>query len=85
VRRAEALEDLSRNAAGDLKDLRRNWGGAYGITEDDLGVWRAVRRDSQVTLIATSPRRLRDLITANYTARPVPRSAGTIDGGPDNR
>ncbi len=73
---AAALEDLRRNAAGDRRDLRRNWGGAYEITEDDLGVWRAVRRDSQVTLIATSPGRLRDLITANYTARPVPRSPG---------
>ena len=70
---AGALEHLRRNAAGDLKDLRRNWGGAYEITAD-LGVWRAVRRDSQVTLIATSPGKLRDLITANYTARPVPRS-----------
>ena len=56
-----------------LKDLRRNWGSAYQITED-LGVWRAVRGDSQVTLIATSPGKLRDLIKANYTARPVPRS-----------
>jgi hypothetical protein len=68
-----ALEDLRRNAAGDFKDLRRNWGGAYEITADP-GVWRAKRRDSQVALIATSPGKLRDLITANYTARPVPRS-----------
>jgi hypothetical protein len=70
---AQALEDLRRNAAGDLKDLRRHWGGAYEITED-LSVWRAKRRDSQVTLIANCPGKLRDLITANYTAWPVPRS-----------
>jgi hypothetical protein len=70
---AEALEDLRRNAAGDLKDLRRNRGGAYEIT-GDLGVWRAKRCDSQVTLIASSPGKLRDLITANYAARLVPRS-----------
>ena len=70
---AQALEDLRRNAAGDLKDLRRHWGGADEITED-LSVWRAKRRDSQVTLIANCPGKLRDLITANYTARPVPRS-----------
>jgi hypothetical protein len=69
---ARALEDLRRNAAGDLKELRRNWGDAYEIT--GAPVWRAKRRDSQVTLIATSPGKLRDLITANYNARPVPRS-----------
>ena len=32
-----------------LEDLRWNWDGAYEITEA-LGVWRAVRRDNQVTL-----------------------------------
>jgi hypothetical protein len=69
---AGALEDLRRHAAGDLKDLRRNWGSAYEIT--GAPGWRAVRRDSQVALIASSPRRLRDLITADYAARPVPRS-----------
>jgi DNA-binding XRE family transcriptional regulator len=33
-----------------------------------------VRRDSRVTLIATGPGKLRDLIAANYAAQPVPRS-----------
>ena len=70
---AGALEDLRRNTARNLKDLRRNWGSAYQITGDP-GVWRAVRRDSQVTLTAAGPGKLRDLITADYTARPVPRS-----------
>ena len=69
---AGALEDLRRNAVGDLKDLRRNWGSAYEITGPP--VWRAVRRDDQLTLIATGPGKLRDLITANYAARPVSRS-----------
>jgi hypothetical protein len=73
---AGALEDLRRNAAGELRDLRRNWGGAYEITGPP--VWRAVRRDDQVTLIATGPGKLRDLITADYTARPVPRSLAAV-------
>jgi hypothetical protein len=52
---AVALDDLRRNTAKHVRDPRRNWGGGYEITQD-LGVWRAVRRDSRVTLIATRPR-----------------------------
>jgi hypothetical protein len=58
---------------GELRDLRRNWGSAYEITEC-LGVWRAARRDILAPLIATSPEKLRGLVEANYHARPVPRS-----------
>ena len=58
--------------AGALEDLRWHWGNAYEITEA-LGVWRAVRLDNQVALIATDPGELRDLIMTNYAARPVPR------------
>jgi hypothetical protein len=50
---AQALEDLRRNTAGDLKDLRRNWVSAYEIT--GAPIWHAVRRDDQGTLIASSP------------------------------
>ncbi len=70
---ARALKDLRPYIAGALKDLRRNWGGAYEITEAP-GVWRAMRLDNQATLIAIGPRELRDLITADCTAQPVPRS-----------
>lgn len=70
---ARALKDLRPHIAGALKDLRRNWGGAYEITGAS-GVWRAMRLDNQATLIAIGPGELRDLITADYTARPVPRS-----------
>jgi len=70
---ARALKDLRPYTAGALKDLRRNWGGAYEITAAP-GVWRAMRLDNQATLIAIGPGELRDLITADYTARPVPRS-----------
>ena len=55
-----------------LRYLQWNWGEAYEITEA-LGVWRAVRRDSQKTLIATEATDLRDEIVADYEANPVPR------------
>ena len=70
---ARAIRDLRPYIAGALKDLRRNWGGAYKITGAP-GVWRAMRMDNQARLIAIGPGELRDLITADYTARPVPRS-----------
>ena len=56
----------------ELDDLRWHWGDAYEVTEA-LGVWRAVRRDNQVALVASSAAELRSLIVADYTARPVIR------------
>lgn len=55
-----------------LGDLDWHWGEAYEITEA-LGVWRAVRRDNQRTLIATDAQDLRDLIKADYAKLPVSR------------
>lgn len=55
-----------------LRYLQWNWGEAYEITEAS-GVWRAVRRDNQKTLIATEAQDLRDLIVQNYASDPVPR------------
>jgi hypothetical protein len=55
-----------------LDDLKWHWGDAYEITEA-LGVWRAVRRDNQVSLIARGPDELHNLIKDDYAARPVPR------------
>jgi hypothetical protein len=55
-----------------LEALDWHWGDAYEITEA-CGVWRAVRRDNQRTLVATAPEDLRDLIRKDYNARPVPR------------
>jgi hypothetical protein len=59
-----------------LHDLDWHWGSAYEITEA-LGVWRAVRRDNQVTLVASDPGELWRLIIADYTARPVRRGGRT--------
>lgn len=56
-----------------LEALDWNWGGAYELTEA-LGVWRAVRRDTQRTLVATEAEELRDLIIGDYTKEPVPRA-----------
>jgi len=56
-----------------LDELRWHWGDAYLITY--LGEWRwvAQRRDDRSTLRAESPHELRELIVADYTARPVSR------------
>lgn len=55
-----------------LDDLRWHWGDAYEITEAN-GVWRAVRLDNQVSLIASDGVNLRDLIVDDYSRRPVDR------------
>jgi hypothetical protein len=54
-----------------LAALDWNWGESYEITEA-LGVWRAIRRDSFKTLVATSPEDLRELILVDFTDAPVP-------------
>ena len=61
-------DDEHRDRA--LADLRWHWGEAYEITEA-LGVWRAVRLDNQVALVAGDPEELRALIIHDYTCRPV--------------
>ena len=58
-----------------LESLRWHWGEAYEIWHQGL-TWVAQRRDTRDTLRADSPEALRDLIIADYTARPVPRSVG---------
>ena len=55
-----------------LRYLQWNWEDAYEITEAS-GVWRAVRRDNQRTLIATEASDLRDEIVQDYMKAPVPR------------
>ncbi len=56
----------------ELSDLRWHWGDAYEISEA-IGVWRAVRRDNLVTLVASGAGELRDLMVADYSRRPVAR------------
>ena len=55
-----------------LADLQWNWGSAYLITGMS-GHWLAQRRDDGQTLSASGPEELRELITEDYRARPVPR------------
>ena len=62
----------SGQAAAELDHLRWNWGDVYEITEA-LGVWRAVRGDTQVSLVASRAAELLDEIVADYTRRPLPR------------
>jgi hypothetical protein len=56
-----------------LDDLVFHWGSAYLIAHPEPDVWIAVRRDTHETLRAGTPVALRDLILADYAARPVPR------------
>jgi hypothetical protein len=57
-----------------LADLQWHWGSAYLIT-GAAGHWVAQRRDDGRTLTARGPGELRELITEDYEARPVPRDA----------
>jgi hypothetical protein len=55
-----------------LADLRHHWGEAYLVHR--LGArWVAQRRDSRESMSAAGPEELRELIVADYAARPVPR------------
>ncbi len=58
----------------DLAELRFHWSGAYIISCAGLGRWTAERRDTRETLRSDTPLGLRDLIIADYTARPVSRA-----------
>ncbi len=61
----------------DLTDLQYHWGGVYLITGMS-GHWLAQRRDDGRTLSASGPDVLRELITEDYAARPVPREAAPV-------
>lgn len=56
-----------------LESLAWHWGDAYAVSCLEPGVWLAQRRDTRETLRAASPEELRDVILADYTARPVSR------------
>ncbi|HWG60890.1 MAG TPA: hypothetical protein VG253_04185 [Streptosporangiaceae bacterium] len=64
------LKAMDRDHA--LHDLQFHWGDAYEIT-CGLGVWRAVRPDNLVSLVACDPAKLRELISLDYSHQPVPR------------
>ncbi len=52
-----------------------DWGSAYQITRapGTARPYRAERRDDHAVLAAADPDALRELIRADYLARPVPR------------
>lgn len=58
--------------AQELNNLRYHWGEAYEISWGS-GVWRAVRMDNRVSLVATAPEELRELMISDYASHPVPR------------
>jgi len=75
-----------RDATTPLENLRWNWGEAYVIDHFGDYRWMAQRRDKRATLRADSPEELRNLIIADYTARPVPRQiAGAAQPSPPSR
>ena len=57
-----------------LHDLQRDWGESYLIT-GAAEHWIAHRRDDGQMLIASGPEELRELMTEDYSARPVARQA----------
>lgn len=63
-----------------LGALRWHWGEAYIIHCHGPGNWTAARRDNRETLRAGTPLGLRDLIIADYTARPVSRRTAPREG-----
>jgi hypothetical protein len=65
-----------------LDELRWHWGDAYLISYLGHYRWMAKRRDNRETLTAEDPRELRDLIVADYTARPVSRQVAGADDWP---
>ena len=65
----DATNDRDRRLSA---HLQFHWDEAYEISEA-LGVWRAVRRDTQVALVAASAGELASLIAADYARHPVPR------------
>jgi hypothetical protein len=66
-----------------LSELRHHWGGqggAYAVNYlPGYDLWIAQRADDGTTLRADSADELRQMITDDYTARPVPRQR---DGPP---
>ena len=57
-----------------LHDLQRDVGEPYLIT-GAAGHWTAHRRDDGQMLIASGPDELRELMSEDYSARPVARQA----------
>jgi hypothetical protein len=69
----------------ELEALRFGWGDAYLIDFDvERGYWAARRDRIGSLLTAASPDELRQAITEDYAAKPVPRepaARGRRDGG----
>ena len=66
-----------------LGALQWHWGSAYVISCHRADLWMARRRDTRETLRAETPLGLRDMIIADYTARPVSRDLpGLPSAGP---
>jgi hypothetical protein len=59
----------------DRDELEWHWGSAYWISGSGER-WVARRRDNNRKLTAGSAVALRDAITADYAAEPVPRDTG---------
>jgi hypothetical protein len=56
-----------------LESLAWHWGEAYAVSRPEPDVWLAQRRDTREMLRAGSAEELRDVILADYVARPVSR------------
>lgn len=63
---------ITEQARAALEDLSWHWGTAYDIAVTKAG-WVGKRLDNGRSLVAVSPCGLRELIVADYTAKPVSR------------
>ena len=68
-----ASQDEACRRAAELADLRWHWGPAYKITAP-YGMYRAERRDDGAAISCATAAGLRELIRADYAARPVPHA-----------
>jgi hypothetical protein len=64
---------MSSSHDEELDRLRWDWDTAYSVHHPGPDVWVAQRRDNRATLTSDTPEGLRDLISADYAAMPVPR------------
>jgi hypothetical protein len=66
-----AAAELRKARVAALDDLDFHWGESYDLAVTRAG-WVAKRLDNGRALVAGSPAELGELITADYTAQPVP-------------
>lgn len=76
-------DDDGREPADPVGSLIWNWGDAYDIREMGDGSITAERLDDGTVLTAGTAAGARQVLRADYNARPVPRQAATAGAPPE--